>query len=150
LTVLENVMAGAIFGGKARDEVAASRFAHELLDFVGYEGPVEVPARNLNTVQLKRVELARALATGCRLLLLDEVAAGLTPGELTGMAELIKKVRDTGVTVIMVEHLMRLIMGLCDRIAVLHFGQKIAEGTPQEIASDAQVIEAYLGEARSA
>ncbi|MEW6113249.1 MAG: ABC transporter ATP-binding protein [Thermodesulfobacteriota bacterium] len=146
LTALENVMVGAVFGQQMRDSHAAHRVARELLDFVELEVEPDAPARNLNTVQLKRVELARALATGCRLLLLDELAAGLTPGELGRMADLVRRIRAKGITIIMVEHLMRLIMGLCDRIAVLHFGEKIAEGAPDEIARDERVIEAYLGE----
>ena len=92
--------------------------------------------------------MARALATDCDLLLLDEVAAGLTPAELDELSKLIFRIRDSGITIIMVEHLMKLIMGVCDRIAVLSFGRKIAEGTPQEITENEEVIEAYLGSKR--
>lgn len=146
LTALENVMIGAIFGtGKPGTRPAAEKAA-EMLDFVEFPMGHDIVARNLNTIQLKRLELARALATDCKLLLLDEVAAGLTPGELNGLITLVRKIRDRGITIIMVEHLMKLIMEVCDRIAVLYFGEKIAEGNPDEICNSEVVADAYLGE----
>jgi len=146
MTVLENAMIGAIFGGR-KDSEPPEKKAAEMLDFVEFTLSHDTLAQNLNTIQLKRLEMARALSTGCDLLLLDEVAAGLTPAELDEMSNLIKRIRDRGITIIMVEHLMKLIMGVCDRIAVLYFGEKIAEGTPKEIVENEKVAEAYLGAA---
>lgn len=146
MTVLENAMIGAIFGGR-KDSEPPEKKAAEMLDFVEFPLSHDTLAQNLNTIQLKRLEMARALSTGCDLLLLDEVAAGLTPAELDEMSNLIKRIRDRGITIIMVEHLMKLIMGVCDRIAVLYFGEKIAEGTPKEIVENEKVAEAYLGAA---
>jgi branched-chain amino acid transport system ATP-binding protein len=101
----------------------------------------------LNTMQLKRLDLARALASGPELLLLDEIAAGLTPGELLELMDFVRQIRDKrGITIIVVEHVMKMIMGISDRVAVLQYGQKIAEGTCDEIAKDEKVVEAYLGE----
>lgn len=145
MTVLENVMVGGIFGGGLKREEAEKK-AVELLKFVDFPVAHDVLAQNLNTIQLKRLEMARALATDCKMILLDEVAAGLTPGELTDITMLIRKIRDRGITIIIVEHLMKLIMDVCDRIAVLYFGEKLAEGTPKEIAENEKVIKAYLGE----
>lgn len=143
MTVLENVMVGSIFGSHTPQD--DEKKALELLEFVGFPLPVDTLAGNLNTVQLKYLELARALATNGELLLLDEVAAGLTPGELVEFIELIKKIRDSGVTVITIEHVMKFIMSICDQIIVLNYGEKIAEGTPEEIVSNQLVLEAYLG-----
>lgn len=145
MTVLENVMVGAIFGNRkgAKDP---AKIARQYLDYVEFPMAHDVLAENLNTVQLKLLELARALATDCRLLLLDELAAGLTPGELNSMTSLIRRIRDDGRTIIIVEHLMKLIMNICDRIFVLNFGEKLNEGTPQEIMECEKVAKAYLGE----
>jgi branched-chain amino acid transport system ATP-binding protein len=118
----------------------------ELLRFVEFPADPASLASNLNTMQLKRVELAKALATGCQLLFLDEVAAGLTPGELNDIIVLIRRVRDDGVTILIVEHLMRLIMEVCDRIAVLVFGELLAMDTPKAVTSDERVLRAYLGD----
>lgn len=145
LSVLENVMVGSVFGKRKHGEKPAAKAA-EMLDLVEFPLPYDKPAGNLNTIQLKRLELARALATNCELLLLDEVAAGLTPAEIVELTGLIRKIKAKGITIIMVEHLMKLIMDVCDRIAVLYFGEKIAEGTPQEIIQNEKVAEAYLGE----
>lgn len=143
MTALDNVKVAVIFGSdKVRDP---DERAKELLDYVNFPLPVDTLASNLNTVQLKYLELARALATDGELLLLDEVAAGLTPGELGDFIDLIRKIRDSGVTVISIEHVMKFIMTICDRIAVIHYGEKIAEGTPEEIVNNKLVIEAYLG-----
>jgi branched-chain amino acid transport system ATP-binding protein len=143
MTALDNVKVAVIFGSD-KDQNPDVR-AKELLDYVNFPLPVDTLASNLNTVQLKYLELARALATDGELLLLDEVAAGLTPGELGVFINLIKKIRDSGVTVISIEHVMKFIMTICDRIAVIHYGEKIAEGTPEEIVNNKLVIEAYLG-----
>ena len=144
LSALDNVKVGVIFGG--RHSRQADRTAGDLMDFVGFNMPKDTLAENLNTMQLKRLELARTLATGCRLLLLDEVASGLTPTELPEFMNLIKRIRDSGVTIICVEHVMKFIMGICDRISVMQFGKQIAEGTATDIGKNPKVIEAYLGE----
>jgi branched-chain amino acid transport system ATP-binding protein len=147
MTVLENVMVAAVFGGgRQRSPDTPRKNAVNALRFVELPLAEDTLAENLNTVQLKRLDLARALASTPILLLLDEVAAGLTPGELTDLTLLIRRMRAKDVTIIIVEHLMRMIMKLCDRIAVLHYGEKIAEGTPEEISRDRRVAEAYLGE----
>ena len=143
MTAFENVKVGATFGSGKRQNVNAK--VQQLLDFVEFPVSPDAVVENLNTMQLKRLELARALATDCKLLLLDEVAAGLTPGELPAFIELVKRIRDSGVTIICIEHVMKFILDSCDRIAVLVFGEKIAEGTCDQIQNNQQVIEAYLG-----
>lgn len=143
LSALDNVKVAVIFGGKQHQ--SPEKRAEELMDFVSFPVSKNIIAENLNTMQLKRLELARALATNSKLLLLDEVAAGLTPSELPDFIELIKRIRDSGVTIICIEHVMKFIMEVCDRIAVLNFGAKIAEGTVEEISKNPKVMEAYLG-----
>jgi branched-chain amino acid transport system ATP-binding protein len=145
MTTLENVMVAAAFGTPAavKDPRPLSK---EMLEFVEFPVAINTLAEDLNTVQLKRLDLARALATRPRLLLLDELGAGLTPSELMDLISLIRKIRNQGITIIAVEHLLKMIMGISDRIAVLHHGKKIAEDTPDQIASDRQVIDVYLGE----
>lgn len=145
MTMLENVEVASIFGNVTTSEDPRER-ALEMLEYVGFEISPHTPASHLNTVQLKYLELARALASNCDLLIMDELAAGLTPGELPELIALIRRIRDTGVTVIIIEHVMKLIMEICERIAVLHYGKKIAEGTKDEVANDPAVTEAYLGE----
>ncbi|MBS3970283.1 MAG: ABC transporter ATP-binding protein [Clostridia bacterium] len=144
LSALDNVKVAVIFGGKEKQN--PEKRAKELMDFVSFPVSQDIIAENLNTMQLKRLELARALATNPQLLLLDEVAAGLTPAELPDFIDLIKRIRDWGVTIIVIEHVMKFIMESCDRIAVLNFGAKIAEGTVEEIKNNPKVMEAYLGE----
>ena len=118
----------------------------ELLEYVGLSEVMNTPARDLTLVNQKRLEVARALATKPELLLLDEMMAGLNQTEVAEAMQLITSIKDRGITVVMIEHVMKAIMNVCDRIIVLHHGQKIAEGTPQEIASSEKVIEVYLGE----
>jgi branched-chain amino acid transport system ATP-binding protein len=144
LSVLENVMVGGFHhqGGRG----AARRKAEEMLAFVGMIPQAAVEANNLTATDRKRLELARCLATDPELLLLDEVVAGATPTEAGVMMELIRKVRAGGVTIIMVEHVMRVIMGLSDRVLVLHHGETIAVGAPQVVSKDPTVLKAYLGE----
>jgi branched-chain amino acid transport system ATP-binding protein len=144
LTVIENVMAGAI--GKGESVSKAREKAEEVLKFLGMEKMSYELAKKLNVHGRKTLELARALATSPRLLLLDEVAAGLNPSELTSLIERVRKIWKNGLSIIMVEHVMKTVMTLSQRIIVLHHGEKIAEGPPKLIAEDAKVIEAYLGQ----
>ena len=143
----ENVLLGALFGTpKPMAAEAASKEAAELLDFVGLSAMSALPARELTLVNQKRLEVATALATKPELLLLDELMAGLTSTETDEAMELVNRIRDKGITIFMIEHVMKAIMGVCNRIMVLHHGEKIAEGTPQEITTSKKVIEVYLGE----
>lgn len=144
LNVVDNVMVGAFL--RTRDASEAESRAREVIDFVGLNQYADQPASTLTTAGRKRLELARALATVPRLLLLDEVMAGLTPTESVEIVHLIRQVRETGITILVIEHVMKAIMSLSDRVAVLHHGQLIAVDTPTAIARDEQVIEAYLGE----
>jgi branched-chain amino acid transport system ATP-binding protein len=144
-TVLYNVMVGAFANtsvpGHAREK------ALEVLETLQLSGKKDLVAKNLTLPDRKRLELARALATDPKILLLDEVMAGLRPSEVGDMIRLIGKIRDSGVTILVVEHLMQAIMSLSDNIFVLNFGELIAQGTPSEIASNEEVIKAYLGDA---
>ncbi len=146
MTVLENVLLGSLFGPSGGiDESDARRKSEEILDFVGLAAMGGLLAKELTLANQKRLEIARALATKSELLLLDEAMAGLNPAEVAQGIELIKRIRAMGITVFMIEHVMKAIMGISDRIIVLHFGTKIAEGTPEEVAANRKVIEVYLG-----
>jgi len=146
MTTLENVLTGVLFGREEAKEHDPTRKAEELLEFVGLDQQkFNVPAKNLNVVELRRVQLARALATTPKLLLLDEILTGLTPKESDEAIALVKLIRKQGVTILMVEHVMKVIMGLCDRVTVLHHGEKICEGTPEEVCNDENVVKVYLG-----
>jgi branched-chain amino acid transport system ATP-binding protein len=158
MTVLENVQVGydarsskgilsALFRTPAqrREEEECERRARELLAFVGIRQRADELAANLSYGDQRRLEIARAMATGPRLLCLDEPAAGFNPAEKAKLMDLIRKVRDQGYTVLLIEHDMRLVMGVTDRIVVLEFGRKIAEGAPAEIRDNPAVIAAYLG-----
>jgi branched-chain amino acid transport system ATP-binding protein len=147
MPVLQNVLLGALFGtptsAPAEDAAGA---AVALLEFVGLSKVAATPAKDLTLANQKRLEVARALATKPQLLMLDELMAGLNPTEVAQGMELVTRIRDEGITIFMIEHVMKAIMSVCDRIIVLHHGKKMAEGTPQEIAASKAVIEVYLGE----
>ena len=147
-TALENVVVGILYG-KGEENLTKSVAGEkgvELLEFVGLRGKENVLTKNLNLVERKRVELARALAGRPTLILLDELLSGLNPGELESSMLLIRTMRDDlGITVMWIEHIMKALMGVCERVIVLHYGRKIAEGTPKEITSNVDVNEVYLG-----
>jgi branched-chain amino acid transport system ATP-binding protein len=143
-SVLYNVMVGAFATTDKRAE--AERRALEVLRHLHMEDRKDMRAGNLTIADRKRLEIAKALATRPKLLLLDEVMAGLRPTEVDEMVAIIKRLREGGMTIFVIEHIMRAIMALSDRIAVLHFGTKIAEGPPHEMAHDERVVKAYLGE----
>jgi branched-chain amino acid transport system ATP-binding protein len=123
----------------------ATREATELLDFVGLSARRAIRAKDLTLANQKRLEVARALATKPELLLLDELIAGLNPTETAQAMELVSRIRDRGITILMIEHVMKAIMSICNQVIVLHHGEKIAEGTPQKIATSEKVVEVYLG-----
>jgi branched-chain amino acid transport system ATP-binding protein len=143
-SVLYNVTVGSFIATNNRSEAEAR--ALKVLEELNFSDKKDVRAGNLTIADRKRLEIARALATGPKLLLLDEVMAGLRPSEVDEMVAIIKQLRDSGITIFVIEHIMRAIMALSDRIVVIQFGKKIAEGTPDQIASDENVIKAYLGE----
>ncbi|MCW4000779.1 MAG: ABC transporter ATP-binding protein [Candidatus Bathyarchaeota archaeon] len=146
MTAAENVLTAVLFNRKKTDETDPMAKAHELLEFVGLDkDKFDVAAKSLNVVELRRIQLAKALATSPKLLLLDELLTGLTPKESDEAIALIKQINKQGVTVLMVEHIMRVIMGLCDRVIVLQHGEKICEGTPKQVCSDEHVVKVYLG-----
>lgn len=148
MTVLRNVMVGKLFGkDRLSHQKQAETEARRILDFVNLAAKAETIAGELSLADHKRLELARSLTTNPDILLLDEVLAGLTPTETTEAMEVVREVHQSmGLTILMVEHVMKAVIGLCDRILVLHYGRKIAEGTPKEITENPDVIEAYLGE----
>jgi branched-chain amino acid transport system ATP-binding protein len=145
LTVLENCTVGACFGRENLSLAAAREAAHEVAGLVGLGNQVDMLAGQLTTAGKKRLEMARALSARPHLLLLDEVLAGLNPTEIEQMIEIVRAIRARGVSILMIEHVMRAIMSLSDRIVVLNLGEKLTQGTPREVAADPHVISAYLG-----
>ena len=151
LSVLENVTVGALFGtgGGERNRKRAEENARQWLEFTGLARRLDQRADALGGPDRKRLEFAKALAMHPKLLLLDEVMAGLNPVEVDEVVALIKKIRDTGVTILVIEHVMKAIRNLSDRLLVLHHGQQIMEGPPGEVLKDPRVVEAYLGKRRT-
>lgn len=146
LTALENVLAGRLFGGNgARRNARASREALDVLERVGLADKAEIRAESFTIVERKWLEVARALAAKPRLLLLDEFMAGLTVREIPQAIDLVRSIRDSGVTVVIVEHVVKAITGACDRVIVLDAGKKLAEGSIEQVVNDPEVITAYLG-----
>ena len=146
LTVLDNCTVGACFGRENLALAEARETAREVATQVGLGDRLEMMASSLTTAGKKRLELARALSARPRLLLLDEVLAGLNPTETEQMIATVRKIRDSGIAILMIEHIMRAVMSLSDRIVVLNLGTKLAEGTPQQVAENPEVITAYLGD----
>lgn len=148
LTALECTMIGALFGNLRKISMGEAKLeAAQILDFVSFpQEKQETIIKNLNVVELKKVQLARALASKPRLLLLDELTTGLNPKESNEAVELIKKIRDNGISILIIEHVMSVIMGVSSRIVVLDHGEKIAEGRPYEVVNNQKVIDTYLGD----
>jgi len=147
MTATENVLISVLFNEKkAKTQADSLDRSRELLEFVGLsKEKFDLPAKSLNVIELRRIQLAKALATNPKLLLLDELLTGLTPKESDEAIQLVKMINKQGVTVLIVEHIMRVIMGLCDRVVVLHHGEKICDGTPKQVCSDDKVVNVYLG-----
>jgi branched-chain amino acid transport system ATP-binding protein len=146
MSVLENAIVGSYFGYREkRDLIKCKVHAEEILSLVLLADKKVFLASQLTLGERKKLELARALSTGPSILLLDEVVAGLNPTETLEMMELIKKIRETGITILMIEHVMKAVMGVSDRIIVLNYGKKIADGKPEAIADNKDVIKSYLG-----
>jgi len=145
MTLLENVLIGAMYGRGLSQAVGRDK-AEEILQFVGLKDKIYFTPNEITTEDRRRLELARALATEPEVILLDEIMAGLTPAEIEEALHLIRQINSKGITIFMVEHIMKAVMSICQRVAVLNYGEKIAEGSPQEVAENSEVIKAYLGD----
>ena len=151
LTVLENVQLGRAYGSDPANTLEQAQLeADEILKFIGLSSKRKVPAGRLGVIDRKRLELGKALSTKPKVLLLDEIMAGLNPTEILAATDLVKKIRDSGISLIVIEHMMKAIMGICHRVIVLNAGKKIAGGNPREVVLDRGVIEAFLGEDQDA
>jgi len=146
MSVRENVRMGALFGQTGISYAQADKLTDDTMVFTGLDKYAHMNVPDMPLALQKRLEVARALATNPGVLMIDEVMAGLNPTEVIDAMELVSKIRDSGITVLMIEHVMKAIMAICDRIMVLHHGELIAEGAPDHVANDPQVIEVYLGE----
>ena len=147
MTALQNVMVGMLYGGdEIRSVKKAEGESEKVLEFVGLGARAHTMASTFGVVDRKKLEIARSLATNPKMLLLDEMMSGLTPTEMEDALKLLKTIRDSGVTLIIVEHVMKAILDISSRLIVLNYGEKIAEGPPQEVVCDKKVIEVYLGE----
>lgn len=146
MSVLENVAAGALFGGAIGTIKDARDVARAQLEFTGLSGFADRPAASLTIAGRKRLELAKSLAMRPKVLMLDEVNAGLNSGEIDGALALIRRVAESGVTILLIEHLMRVVLSLAQRVLVMHHGELIAQGDPTAMVNDPRVIEAYLGQ----
>ena len=148
MTVFENVLVGALYGGQM-SMAAARRETENVIEFVGLGDQSSKPSAAISVPARRRLELARALATGAKVLLLDENMAGLNPSEIDSALDLLRKIRDSGKSMVVVEHIMRAVMGISDRIIVLNYGAKIAEGSPEGVVNSPDVIQAYLGDPKT-
>jgi branched-chain amino acid transport system ATP-binding protein len=146
MTVLENVAAGALFGGAQPSVAEAMEVARQQLEFTGLAALADRPASALTLAGRKRLELAKSMAMGPKVLMLDEVNAGLNSSEIDGALRLIRQIAERGITILIIEHLMKVVMSLAERVLVLHHGQLIAEGSPAAIVRNSKVVEAYLGQ----
>jgi branched-chain amino acid transport system ATP-binding protein len=146
MTVLENVAAGALFGGARPSVAEAMEVARQQLEFTGLAALADRPASALTLAGRKRLELAKSMAMAPKILMLDEVNAGLNSSEIDGALRLIRQIAERGITILIIEHLMKVVMSLAERVLVLHHGQLIAEGSPTEIIRNSKVVEAYLGQ----
>jgi branched-chain amino acid transport system ATP-binding protein len=150
LSVRENVMVGACFGREKQNKAHAAEVAAEVLETVGLGARADQLAGSLNVAQKKRLEMARTLAARPYLLLLDEVLAGLNPSEIAAMIDTVSLIREQGITILMIEHVMQALMTLSDEVIVLDYGELIASGTPEAVVHNPQVVEAYLGDPKIA